>query len=174
MLRRVMLAPARALRMHISASRTIFTSASRFESLPTKQGAIPSVAQGGFVRPRTDGHGISAQVQTPIARATNPPGLVEYGLEQSPNFPDTWSESQRPKSEAMKGPRFEQTDYRFQPQPLSAMELISNHPIQMSDKRVVSCDGGKYWHMNLLTISGDGPLGHPRVYINLVCAFFIF
>lgn len=144
MLSRVMLAPTSALRTHISVSRTIFTSASCLSSLPTKQGLAPKVAQGDFVRPRADANGISAQVQTPIAKATNPPGLVEYGMEQSPNFPDTWSESQRPKSEAMKGPRFEQTDYRFQPQPLSAMELISNHPIQMTTKRVVSCDGGKY------------------------------
>lgn len=144
MLSRVMLAPSRALRTHASLTRTIFTSTSCFESLPTKQSVVAPVAQGDFVRPRTDGQGISAQVRTPIARATNPPGLVEYGMEQSPNFASTWSPSQRPKSEAMKGPRFEQTDYRFQPQPLSAMELISNHPIQMTTKRVVACDGGTY------------------------------
>lgn len=37
-----------------------------------------------------------------------------------------------------------------------AIDLIEEEPPISSSKRVVSCDGG------------GGPLGHPKVYINLV------
>lgn len=43
----------------------------------------------------------------------------------------------------------------FQPQPYSAMELIHKQPVRWRKERVISCDGG------------GGPLGHPRVFINL-------
>jgi hypothetical protein len=33
---------------------------------------------------------------------------------QAPNAGTTWSENQRPKQEAMTGPRFEQTDFDLQ------------------------------------------------------------
>jgi len=39
--------------------------------------------------------------------------------------------------------------------PLSAMELIHKQPVRWRKERVVSCDGG------------GGPLGHPKIYINL-------
>jgi NADH dehydrogenase (ubiquinone) Fe-S protein 6 len=55
----------------------------------------------------------------------------------------------------MRGPRFEQTSQTFQPQPLPAIELIAREPIRLVNTRIASCDGGK------------GPLGHPKVYINL-------
>lgn len=42
-----------------------------------------------------------------------------------------------------------------QPQPLAAIELIHKQPVRWSKKRVISCDGG------------GGPLGHPRIFINL-------
>lgn len=42
-----------------------------------------------------------------------------------------------------------------QPQPLAAIELIHKQPVRWSKKRVTSCDGG------------GGPLGHPRIFINL-------
>lgn len=42
-----------------------------------------------------------------------------------------------------------------QPQPLAAIELIHKQPVRWSEKRVTSCDGG------------GGPLGHPRIFINL-------
>lgn len=44
----------------------------------------------------------------------------------------------------MKGPRFEQMDLQFQPQPLAAIEMIQREPIRLSAKRVVACDGGKF------------------------------
>ena len=41
-----------------------------------------------------------------------------------------------------------------------AIDLIAKQPPTASSKRVVSCDGG------------GGPLGHPKVYINLVCSVY--
>lgn len=74
---------------------------------------------------------------------------------QAPNHATTWSTHQRPRSEAMSGPRFEQTELELQPTPQAGIELIAQVPIQEVDARIVSCDGGR------------GPLGHPKVYINL-------
>ncbi|TKY88428.1 hypothetical protein EX895_002780 [Sporisorium graminicola] len=88
----------------------------------------------------------------PVAQPHTPPHVP---AEQAPNFPTTWSESQNPRQNAMKGPRFEQFDMRFQPQPLAAIEMIQREPIRLSSKRIAACDGG------------GGPLGHPKVFINL-------
>ncbi|KAJ3375778.1 hypothetical protein GGF31_002982 [Allomyces arbusculus] len=59
------------------------------------------------------------------------------------------------KKEVMKGPRFEQTDMSAQPAPMPAIDLIAEQPVQKVHQRVVACNGG------------GGPLGHPKVYINL-------
>ncbi|KAI7899532.1 zinc-finger domain-containing protein [Cokeromyces recurvatus] len=80
---------------------------------------------------------------------------IEAELQQAPNRTNTWSENQRPKAKAMAGPRFEQIDMSTQPNPMAAIELIAEVPIQFVSKRIVHCDGG------------GGPVGHPRVYINL-------
>ncbi|ORY94396.1 zinc-finger domain-domain-containing protein [Syncephalastrum racemosum] len=80
---------------------------------------------------------------------------VAPGAPQSPNRATTWSRDQRPKDDAMQGPRFEQTDIAAQPNAMAAIDLIAEEPIRFSSKRVVSCDGG------------DAALGHPKVYINL-------
>lgn len=74
---------------------------------------------------------------------------------QAPNRSGVWSRSQRPRREAMVGPRFEQAIMNDQPRPWSAMELIHRQPVRWTEKRVVSCDGG------------GGPLGHPRIFINV-------
>ncbi|KAH9825028.1 hypothetical protein DFH28DRAFT_942574 [Melampsora americana] len=74
---------------------------------------------------------------------------------QSPNRVTTWSKNQGVRSEAMKGPRFEQTAMDLQPFPLAAIDLIHQQPISMVPGRVASCDGG------------GGALGHPRIFINL-------
>lgn len=42
-----------------------------------------------------------------------------------------------------------------QPQPEAAIELIHKQPVRWSKTKVVSCDGG------------GGPLGHPRIFINV-------
>jgi len=85
-------------------------------------------------------------------KADVPPPTTQ---QQSPNYPSTWSTSQSPRPGFGSGPRFEQTAMDLQPNPLSAMELIANAPIQLVHGRKAVCDGG------------GGPLGHPKVYINL-------
>ncbi|KAL1998762.1 hypothetical protein VTN02DRAFT_5629 [Thermoascus thermophilus] len=81
---------------------------------------------------------------------------------QAPNRATTWARSQRPREEAMTGPRFEQTILELQPQPYAAIELIHQQPVRWQKKRVVECDGG------------GGPLGHPKIFINVdkpqICA----
>ncbi|ORZ39380.1 hypothetical protein BCR44DRAFT_1426423 [Catenaria anguillulae PL171] len=52
------------------------------------------------------------------------------------------------KKVAMTGPRFEQTDLAQQPNPTPAIDLIAQEPVR---KVNTHC----------------GPLGHPKVYINL-------
>ncbi|KAI0825113.1 zinc-finger domain-containing protein [Trametes gibbosa] len=73
---------------------------------------------------------------------------------QAPNLANTWSTSQRSRPQAHSGPRFEQTIMELQPNPLSAMEMISQEPIRVVNGRKAVCDGG-------------GPLGHPKIFINL-------
>ncbi|KAI5298851.1 hypothetical protein KEM56_003726, partial [Ascosphaera pollenicola] len=73
---------------------------------------------------------------------------------QAPNRLETWSKSQQKRSEAMKGPRFEQTIMETQPLPYSAMELIHRQPVRWTHDKIVACDGG------------GGPLGHPKIFIN--------
>ncbi|RIA92206.1 hypothetical protein C1645_765666 [Glomus cerebriforme] len=72
-----------------------------------------------------------------------------------PNYRVAWSKSQKPRDEAMIGPRFEQTDLEAQPRPLAAIDLIAEEPIHYVEGRVAVCHGGK------------GALGHPQIYINL-------
>ncbi|KAI6047643.1 ubiquinone oxidoreductase 20 kd subunit [Pisolithus marmoratus] len=74
---------------------------------------------------------------------------------QAPNYPTPWSTSQRLRPVARSGPRFEQTFMELQPNPLSAMELIANEPVRIVQGRKAVCDGG------------GGPLGHPKIFINL-------
>ncbi|KAK4944351.1 hypothetical protein LTR10_016237 [Elasticomyces elasticus] len=74
---------------------------------------------------------------------------------QAPNREKPWSRNQMPRDLAMSGPRFEQTIIEEQPAPYAAIELIHKQPVRwVTDKRV-ACDGG------------GGPLGHPRIYINV-------
>ncbi|KAI0168298.1 zinc-finger domain-containing protein [Pestalotiopsis sp. NC0098] len=78
----------------------------------------------------------------------------ERGLQQAPNRAGIWSRSQKPRAQAMSGPRFEQTDFDLQPQSQAAIELIHRQPVRWTHDKVVACDGG------------GGPAGHPRVFIN--------
>ena len=95
--------------------------------------------------------------------------------QQSPNYPTTWSTSQTPRPGFGSGPRFEQTAMDLQPNPLSAMELVAKEPIRLVHGRKAVCDGGNILFLFLLLlhstntfILGGGPLGHPKIYINLV------
>ncbi|PWN31467.1 uncharacterized protein FA14DRAFT_166104 [Meira miltonrushii] len=115
---------------------------------------MPSVPSGFFSRPSTKAsQNLPKPTQkTDVAQPHTPPGIP---TDQAPNYPSTWSDSQNPRELAMRGPRFEQITTEYQPQPLSAMEMIQREPIRLTTSRVIECDGG------------DGPLGHPRVFINL-------
>ncbi|KAL4243466.1 Zinc finger CHCC-type domain-containing protein [Abortiporus biennis] len=92
----------------------------------------------------------SSSASVPAAKAEAP-----AVAQQAPNYPTTWSSSQRPRPQAQSGPHFEQTIMELQPQPLSALEMISNEPIRLVHGRKAVCDGG------------GGPLGHPKIFINL-------
>lgn len=74
---------------------------------------------------------------------------------QAPNRVGTWSKSQRPREEAMTGPRFEQTDLTKQPAPWAAIDLIAEQPIVHVSARKAVCDGG------------GGARGHPKIFINV-------
>jgi NADH dehydrogenase (ubiquinone) Fe-S protein 6 len=94
---------------------------------------------------------------------------------QAPNYPTKWSTSQRSRPVGGESPRFEQTAMDLQPQPLSAMEMINAEPIRIVHGRKAVCDGGECsWRiplksLTLFWVTGGGPLGHPKVFINLVC-----
>ncbi|WZH44858.1 zf-CHCC domain-containing protein [Fusarium acuminatum] len=75
-------------------------------------------------------------------------------ISQAPNRVGVWSRSQKPRAQAMTGPRFEQTDFDLQPQPKAAIEMIHKQPVTWTHERIVACNGG------------GGPEGHPRVFIN--------
>ncbi|KAL0951203.1 hypothetical protein HGRIS_007929 [Hohenbuehelia grisea] len=98
-----------------------------------------------------------ANSSSSAAKAAVPATSANTSLDapQSPNYATTWSTNQRARPAAASGPRFEQTVMELQPNPLSAMELIANEPIRLVDGRKAVCDGG------------GGPLGHPKIYINL-------
>jgi len=105
-------------------------------------------------------------------------------IQQSPNYPTTWSTSQRPRPGPDFSARFEQTAMDLQPNPLSAMELIAKEPIRLVHGRKAVCDGGMSCLLSFpfvleanvshstnaihLRNLGGGPLGHPKIYVNLV------
>ncbi|POS87755.1 hypothetical protein EPUL_001068, partial [Erysiphe pulchra] len=105
--------------------------------------------------PKSDGLPLNTQQNdAPIGKAIlkdNENSIVP----QAPNRINVWSRSQNPRSKAMSGPRFEQTLFEFQPAPQAAIELSHKQVVKWSHERTVSCDGG------------GGPLGHPRVFINI-------
>ncbi|KAJ1643980.1 hypothetical protein J3B02_002705 [Coemansia erecta] len=80
---------------------------------------------------------------------------MEIAGQQAPNREMTWSSDQRPRSEIIRDPRFVQADLLSQPRPMAAIELIAEEPVREVEGRLACCDGG------------GGPLGHPRVWINL-------
>ncbi|KAI9572971.1 hypothetical protein HD554DRAFT_2013975 [Boletus coccyginus] len=101
---------------------------------------------------KTLGRASSTVASTPIPPA---PASESSAAHQSPNYPTTWSTTQKPRPASRSEPRFEQTVMELQPNPLSAMELVANEPIRVVHGRKALCDGG------------GGPLGHPKIYINL-------
>jgi NADH dehydrogenase (ubiquinone) Fe-S protein 6 len=105
-----------------------------------------------FARLSSSSSSVSSSSQAVPTEAAKPiPAVVP----QSPNHAATWSTNQHPRPAGQSGPRFEQTIMELQPNSLSAMELIANEPIRLIHSRKAVCDGGA------------GPLGHPKIYINL-------
>ncbi|KAI0321336.1 hypothetical protein OF83DRAFT_1168491 [Amylostereum chailletii] len=94
----------------------------------------------------------SSSVPTPSTTAPPTPAAQPA---QAPNYPAPWSTNQRARPSGTENARFEQTAMELQPNPLSAMELIANEPVRVVHGRKAVCDGG------------DGPLGHPKIFINL-------
>ncbi|TQS32050.1 hypothetical protein Golomagni_07645, partial [Golovinomyces magnicellulatus] len=95
------------------------------------------------------------EASVPAAKKETAPVTPESNnLPQAPNRTDVWSRSQKPRSQAMTGPRFEQTDFNLQPQSLSAMEMIHKEPVRWTHDRIVECNGG------------GGAKGHPKIFIN--------
>jgi NADH dehydrogenase (ubiquinone) Fe-S protein 6 len=82
----------------------------------------------------------STPVPTPVPTASN---LTP----QSPNQATTWSTNQRQRAVAYQNPRFEQTAMELQPNPLSAMDLISKEPVRVVHGRKAVCDGGQLRHL---------------------------
>ena len=84
---------------------------------------------------------VSSQTPSvPAAKSDSSPAVPQ--VSQSPNHPTTWSTSQRSRQDIYTDVRFEQTALEFQPQPLSAMELINSEPVRIVHGRKAVCDGG--------------------------------
>ncbi|PPQ80814.1 hypothetical protein CVT25_001939 [Psilocybe cyanescens] len=103
--------------------------------------ALPCLNHALKTLSRNASSSTTAAVKTtdaPIKKALETPPVT---IQQAPNYPTTWSTSQAPRPGPGSGPRFEQTAMEFQPNPLSAMELISEEPIRLVQGRKASCDG---------------------------------
>ncbi|KXN90031.1 Lactobacillus shifted protein [Leucoagaricus sp. SymC.cos] len=89
----------------------------------------------------------AASTAVPAKKPTMTPVQPKEDLpavKQAPNCPTTWTTNQRPRPGSGSSPRFEQTNIELQPNPLSAMELISNEPVRIVHGRKAVCDGGPY------------------------------
>lgn len=91
------------------------------------------------------------------SKETNVPPKNSIIIPQASNRQEIWSQRQNPKANAIElNPRFSVPgSLEAQPNPPAAIELAKSEPVVMVEKRVTFCDG-------------DGLLGHPRVFINLV------
>ena len=177
-----------ARRAQISSRRTYAYSANDRQEIndPNPRKNVPNVSKSNELPMKTPER--DAPVQEYVEDAE------KLRVMQEPNRAGVWSRSQNPRADAMTGPRFEQTLMEFQvstmlypmrsrnseslirrniefhqgqllqkrranmpqqPVPLAAIEFIHKQPVRWSHKRVVECDGG------------GGPLGHPRIFINV-------
>ncbi|KAK4140536.1 lactobacillus shifted protein [Dichotomopilus funicola] len=144
--------------MYVSRLRGVAATAARQLSKPSPA-AFSTTTRQFQDPPAPTSSSSSSSTTTPAAASTTAPPQVVEGAEptsiaQAPNRHDVWSRSQRSRSAAMVGPRFEQTDFELQPRPYAAIELIHKQPVRWTHDRVVACDGG------------GGPEGHPKIYIN--------
>ncbi|KIW53808.1 hypothetical protein PV05_06220 [Exophiala xenobiotica] len=143
-----------------TSSRPLSTS---LRSLRQGPGAGENFQQANDPNPRSLTPNVSKTHETPTdAMGNRDAPLQEMVPEaekrrtlQAPNRAKPWSRNQMPRELAMTGPRFEQTIIEAQPAPLAAIELIHKQPVRWVNDKRVACDGG------------GGPLGHPKIYINV-------
>uniref|UniRef100_A0A0B7JRJ9 Secondary thiamine-phosphate synthase enzyme n=2 Tax=Bionectria ochroleuca TaxID=29856 RepID=A0A0B7JRJ9_BIOOC len=94
--------------------------------------AVGSLARGLRVSRRAFTTTARQFEAVPAAAKTTSPAVADESkpveITQAPNRLGVWSRSQKPRSQAMTGPRFEQTDFSVQPQPKAAIELIHKEP----------------------------------------------
>lgn len=147
-----------------SSSRLFLSSSSRAAyTVSAPRLAGENVAATNDPTPKKPVPNVSATNTLPVSSMGAQDAPLQEGIEegersrqmQAPNRATTWARSQQPREKAMTGPRFEQTIMELQPQPYAAIELIHKQPVRWLKKRVVECDGG------------GGPLGHPRIFINV-------
>lgn len=122
-----------------------------------------------------------SRLARPLVRLSSSTSVVSPPVEpkqvapQAPNYATTWTTSQAPRPQGQSGPRFEQTAMELQPNPLSAMQMVAEEPIRVVHGRKAVCDGGALPRSHVCTnyaqdvcCLGVGPLGHPKIFINLV------
>jgi len=143
-------------RAQFAARRTYAFSANDQQEIndPNPPKEVPNVSKTNEVPMETPHRDAALQEDSATAE--------KLRVMQAPNRAGKWSRSQNPRSRAMTGPRFEQTIMEAQPAPQAAIALIHKQPVRWTHKRIAECDGG------------GGPLGHPRVFINVdkpeICA----
>ncbi|CAD0092323.1 unnamed protein product [Aureobasidium vineae] len=115
----------------------------------TKDRSTPSPVSSTNAMPLSSEGNMDKPLQESVAEGE------ERRVMQAPNRKSVWSRSQQPREKAMVGPRFEQMIMYDQPRPMAAIELIHKQPVNWVKERTVKCDGG------------GGPLGHPRIFINV-------
>ncbi|CAN9083079.1 unnamed protein product [Alternaria alternata] len=115
---------------------------------PVKRDAKPNVSETNALPTSSEGSFDKVLQESPEE-------AEKMRVTQAPNYKGIWSRSQNPREVAMSGPRFEQSIMEDQPRPYAAIELIHKQPVRWTHDRTVSCDGG------------GGPLGHPRIFINV-------
>ncbi|KAI4722978.1 hypothetical protein E4T48_00762 [Aureobasidium sp. EXF-10727] len=115
----------------------------------TKDRSTPSPVSSTNAMPLSSEGNMDKPLQESVAEGE------ERRVMQAPNRAAVWSRSQQPREKAMVGPRFEQMIMYDQPRPMAAIELIHKQPVNWVKERTVKCDGG------------GGPLGHPRIFINV-------
>jgi len=150
MLARTLRAP-RAFRAPATILRAYATSTTSNQvpaNDPVERKAKPNVSETN-VTPTSSEGSFDKVLQEDVADAER------MRTQQAPNYKGIWSRSQQPREIAMSGPRFEQSIMEDQPRPYAAIELIHKQPVRWTHERIVSCDGG------------GGPLGHPRIFINV-------
>ncbi|KAL9060927.1 MAG: hypothetical protein Q9162_000371 [Coniocarpon cinnabarinum] len=127
--------------------RCLSTSTSNLQHYPTtNDNPVPVNTNKPTPQPpqtsETNAPATSTVMGQDAALSEDPVEGEQMRLHQAPNRLQTWSRSQRPRSEAMAGPRFEQMNVQYQPRPYAAIDLIHKQPVRWTKEKQVSCNGG--------------------------------